>query len=281
MMTIFAWALLQAQTVPPAEPPPPPPLHGSGRPMTCPVGGEAFSAWQATMYSTYGERPDGRPFSYMPFPFPLPECPGNHLVVFDNFSDAEQAALATLIASPDYAKLVADGEGQHYRAFWLATRLGRPEGDALGWLHQALWATTPGANDGPDDPANAARRQRYAREFVARVHALPAETSVADRLWLTARAANQLRQLSDFAGAEAMRKAALPLVGQHGTDKNWGVYLDKLGRVIARRDASPEPLDMIPSEVAADHCHRSDSLPLSRADRRLCAAALEEERAAN
>lgn len=271
-MMIVAWLLLQAQAVPPAEPPAPPPLHGGGRAMICPVGGEPFSAWQATTYSTYGARPDGRPFSYMHFPFPVPECPGNHLVVFDNFSDSDKAALATLIAGPDYAKLVVDGEEQHYRAFWLATRLGRSEGDALGWLQTALWATTPGAHDGPDDPPNAARRKRYAQEFVERVRRLPAETRPADRLWLTARAANQLRQMGDFAGAETMRKAALPLVGQSGTDNGWNDYLARLGPVIARRDASPEPLDMIPPEEAADRCERLDDMPPSPAERRLCAS---------
>ncbi|WP_322962891.1 hypothetical protein [Sphingomonas fuzhouensis] len=275
MMTIIAWALLQAQTgmAPAAEPPPPPPpLHGGDQPMTCPVGGERFSAWRATMYSTYGERPDGRPYSYMHFPFPVPECPGNHLVVFDSFSDADKAALATLIATPDYAKLVADGEPPHYRAYWLATRLARPEGDALGWLQTALWATTPGPNDGPDNPANAARRKRYAQEFVERVRRLPADTSVSDRLWLTARAANQLRQMGDFAAAETMRQAALPLVGQPGVGKGWDDYLAKLRVVITRHDASAEPLDMIPPQQAKYRCDNPGRVPLNAVERRLCPA---------
>ena len=58
-MMIIAWALLQSQVQTP--PPPPPPIHGGNVPMTCPIGGETFSGWQMGSYSTYGERPDGRP----------------------------------------------------------------------------------------------------------------------------------------------------------------------------------------------------------------------------
>ncbi|MBN3538652.1 hypothetical protein, partial [Sphingomonas pseudosanguinis] len=46
---------------------------------------------------------------------------------------------------------------------------------------------------------------------------LPADTSAKDRLWSTARAANQLRQSGDFKDAEAMRQAAMAVIGQSGT----------------------------------------------------------------
>lgn len=267
-MMFVAWALLQAQPAPP----PLPPLHGGNVPMTCPVGGESFSGWQSGAYSTYGERPDGRPYSYLPFPFPVPECPTNHLVVFDSFSDADKAALAKLIATPAYARLVANGETPHYRAFWLATRLGRSDGDALGWLNAALWAETPGRLEGPDRPESRARRARYAAEFVQRVRQLPAETSAKDRLWLTARAANLLRQMGDFQAAEAMRRDALSLLGQPGVGDGWDWYLGKLAPVIARHDASVEPLDMIPAREAARYCEKPREAGLSAADIRLCQA---------
>lgn len=263
-----AWVLLQAQ----AAPPPVPPLHGGNMPMICPIGGEAYQGWQMGSYSTYGERPDGRPYSYMHFPFPVPECPGNHLVVFDDFSDADKAALARLIATPVYARLVADGETPHYRAFWLATRLGRPDAEALGWLQAALWAETPGRNDGPDRPDSRARRARYAATFVDRVRHLPADISARDRLWLTARAANLLRQSGDFAGADMLRQDALLLVGQPGVGAGWDRYLGQLAAVIARRDASAEPLDMIPAREAARYCAEPKKTGLNEQDIRLCKA---------
>lgn len=266
---MIAWVLILAQTAPP---PSVPPLHGGEASMTCPVGGETFSGWQAGgSYATYGERPDGRPYSYMPFPFPLAECPSNHLVVFDDFSDADKDALAKLIATPAYAKLVADGETPHYRAGWLARRLGRSEPESLRWLQAALWAETPGILEMPDTVENRTRRSRYAREFVDRVRHLPADTSAKDRLWLTARAANQLRQLGDFDGAEAVRRDAVLLVGQPGVGEGWDRYLASLAHVIARRDASAEPLDMIPVQEAASRCAKPGDVPLSRVEKRLCA----------
>lgn len=273
MMMGLAWALLQAQaSAPTPPPPPPPPIHGGNVPITCPIGGETFSGWQMGSYSTYGERPDGRPYSYMMFPLPVPECPGNHLVVFDRFSDSDKAALAVLIATPDYARMVAQGDSPHYRAAWLAARLSRPEADVLGWLQAALWGETPGPGEGRDTPEMQARRARYAREFVEHVRRLPADTEPKDRLWMTARAANQLRQLGDFAGAEAMRRHALPLVGQPGTAGGWDAYLSKLGTVIARRDASVAPLDMIPPREAAHRCAEPGDSRLTETDVRLCAS---------
>ena len=267
-MMIIAWALLQSQVQTP--PPPPPPIHGGNVPMTCPIGGETFSGWQMGSYSTYGERPDGRPYSYMQFPFPVPECPDNHLVVFDRFSETDKAALAVLIATPVYAKLVAQKDSAHYRAAWLAARVGRPESAVLGWLQAALWAQTPGPRDGPDTPEMRARRTRYASEFVERVRHLPANISLKDRLWSTARAANQLRQMGDFAGAEAMRRDAMALLGQPGVGEGWDAYLTKLGPVIARQDASAEPLDMIPAREAAYRCAKPGDAPLSAVEVRLC-----------
>lgn len=272
MGMMIAWALLQAQvpaTTP--TPPPPPPMHGGDVPMTCPVGGETFSGWQMGSYSTYGERPDGRPYSYMMFPLPVAECPGNHLVVFDRFSDSDKAALAVLIATPDYAEMVARKDSGHYRAAWLAARLSRPEPQILSWIQAALWGQTPGPRDGRDTPEMQERRSRYGQAFVTRVRNLPADTSAKDRLWSTARAANQLRQSGDFKGAEAMRQAAMALIGQPGTGEGWDDYLGKLGTVIARRDASVEPLDMIPPREAAYRCAKPGDVPLSRTEVRLCA----------
>lgn len=270
-MMFVAWALLQVQA-PVQTPPQLPPLHGGPAAMTCPVGGESFSAWQANMFSTYGSRPDGRPYSYLPFPLPVPECPSNHLVVFDTFSDAEVAALAKLIVTPAYAKLVANDDSAYYRAFWLATQLGRPDPDALSWLEAALWAVTPGFDEGPASKDGLARQRQYAFEFVDRVRHLAPATGAQNRVWLTARAANQLRQLGDFSGAKAMLRNARSVADQPGVDEGWRVHLDKLATVIGRRDASVEPLDMIPATEAARRCTRSGRHPLKRMEKRLCAA---------
>ena len=101
---------------------------------------------------------------------------------------------------------------------------------------------------------------------------LPADTSSRDRLWLTARAANLLRQKGDFAGAEVLRQDALSLVGQPDVGDGWEDYLGRLAKVIARRDVSVEPIDMIPTREAASYCAEPEKVGLSEQDIRLCKA---------
>ncbi|PCD02145.1 hypothetical protein COC42_11790 [Sphingomonas spermidinifaciens] len=245
--------------------PPPPPLHGGPAPMTCPVGGETFAPYQATHYSTYGERPDGRPYSYMPMPLPVPECPTNKLVVFDDFTPAEVETLAKLIAAPDYAALLTT-DNAFYRGYWLATRLQRPSDLSLGLLNAAIWRETPG--HGQREKGDAVRAARYRETLVREVERLPAGVAAKDRLWLQARAANALRELGRFEEAEAMRMQALTLAGSV-PETSWQDYLERLAPVIARRDASAEPLDMIPQEEAGRIC--MDETDLSDFARSVCA----------
>ena len=55
----------------------------------CPVGGEKFKYTSTGSWSTWGERPDGKPYGSWIFPSPLPECPGNKLVMYREFSPVE------------------------------------------------------------------------------------------------------------------------------------------------------------------------------------------------
>lgn len=233
--------------------------------MTCPVGGETFAPYRATHYSTYGQRPDGRPYSYMPMPLPIPECPTNKLVVFDDFTSAEVETLAALIAGSDYAALVGR-ENAYYRGFWLAGRLQRPAGIRLGLLNAAIWAEAPGRG-GParGDPARAAR---YRETLVREVERLSPDEAAQDRLWLQVRATNALRELGRFDAAERMRVRTRALAATI-PDAAGTTYLDRLAPVIARRDASVEPLDMIPEIEAARVC--VDEVDLSNLDRSICA----------
>jgi hypothetical protein len=251
---LFLPLLLQAAQ--PAPLLPPLPLHYSSSEMTCPVGGEHFPAMQATMYGMDGYRPDGKPYSYLPFPLPIPECPSNKLVVFDRFTDTEVAALTRLVASPDYKALLVAEEGPYYRASWLATALGRPEPQALLMLLKAIWGVTPGDMGPRDTPDIRTKMARYQREFVERVRKLPAGIAPDDQQWLELRAANALRQLALFPEAERMRQKAVATL-RLATDKGGSEpYLEQLRIAIARKDASIEPLDMIPSRQISFACSR-------------------------
>lgn len=270
MLGLLLATLAQAASPPAAAAPQPPlpPLHGGPATMTCAVGGETFSAWRPTMYSTFGQRPDGRPYSYLPFPLPLPECPGNRLVMFDAFTPAETARLPALIASSGYRALLAADDTPYYRAYWLAAKLGRPADDVLWLLLCATWEVKGGTLSPSATPARLAKARAYQEEFVRLARKLPADVPAKARSWVDLRAANALRELGRFEAAEAMRRTALAATGD--ADPGNAAFLAKLGPVIARRDSSLEPLDLIPDQQARFVC-ATPPPTMSVADRARCA----------
>lgn len=234
---------------------------GSPAPVkkTCPVGGETFTHVETLSYSSWGERPDGKPYGSWDFPLPLPVCPGNGLVMFKDFSGAEKQRLEPLLASAEYRAMVAR-ETPYYRAAWLARGLRADDPKAAWLLLQASWEA-----DG-----RAALKARYQREFAQAAAATPRPTDGDDVAWfaLQGRAVNARRELGEFDAALAQMKA-LPLAGLEvsgadttdpyvGTDAEnrrvWRGYFKDQEKLIARRDAASEPLDMIPPREAAARC---------------------------
>lgn len=217
-----------------------PPMHYSYMPMTCPVGGEKFEATVLAHYSTFGALPDGQPIGSVQFPTPLAECPGNGLMVFEDFSPATVAKLGPLVASEAY-KALRGTETDYYRAAWLAKSLGNPRQAA--WL--LLSATWQAKNADPAD----ARAGRYNAEFVDMVRALPFDAKDLETVALRARAANALRELGRFDEAATLRASIVvdPAAGgAEGAEnrKGWRGYLKALAAPIARRDATRYPIDL-------------------------------------
>lgn len=237
---------LALQTAVPMQPP----LHQGSAELTCPVGGERFTAVTTLMYSIMGRRPDEKPYSELPFPRPMPECPGNGLVMFASFTPAETEQLGKWIATPTYQGMRAI-ESPFYRAYWLAKKIGRPDADAIELLLPAIWSAKEEDQKTPNRP----RTSRYQRVLIAAVEAAPANVSVDDRVWLQGQAANALREMGEFAAAERMRKRAEDTIPQT-TRPALATYLQKLKIVIARKDRGDEPLDMIPEVQAAIFCKR-------------------------
>ncbi|MBV9931197.1 MAG: hypothetical protein JO013_09665 [Alphaproteobacteria bacterium] len=248
LLLIIAW-----QSAAPAPSSPPPSIHGGDREMTCPVGGEKFTALVTDMFSSYGERPDGRRYTYWLMPLPLPECPSNKLVLFQAFTDAEAARLAPLIASPEYQALLRQEDTTYYRAQWLATRIGRPEREALWMLLTATWQVKPAPGPVGQGRVSAAKARAYDEEFVRRVRALEPATDDKEYQALWYRAANAQRELGRFAEAGDMLRSLEAWLA--GADPgHWGDAVKALELVVARRDASVEPLDAIPKVDAALAC---------------------------
>jgi hypothetical protein len=222
----------------------------------CAIGGEPFSYTTTPSYSTFGARPDGKPYGSWTFPMELPVCPKNGLVMYREFSKDELARLPAIIATPEYAAL-RPAETPYYRAAWLARALDPQSLDHAWLLLSASW----------EADTDAAKKTRYQAEFLAAAGEAPRTPASLNWLALQVRAINARRELGRFDEAAAALKA-LPLDAlatkpgkaadspdpDEENRQGWRELITSLGRVIARRDASSEPLDMIPTDYAAALC---------------------------
>lgn len=231
---------------------------------TCPVGGEKFKESVLASNTTFGSRPDGKPYSIAPAPFPISECPGNHLLIFDDFSGEDIARLPAILSSAEYAGWIAD-ETQYYRAAMLAKALGRPVAQQANLMRAAVW-------EADDDPV---RHTRYLGQYLLLAEAaLPQETGN-DAFWRTFGIVNAERELGRF-DAAAMRLATLTVADLDeevdADDRAYlTAYLVKMGEVIAAQDTGIEPFELIPERRRVERCVIDDG-PLSENEVRVCAS---------
>ncbi|MCW4461812.1 hypothetical protein OK349_08825 [Sphingomonas sp. BT-65] len=228
------------------------PPHYAGRATTCPVGGEKFDAPALMHYSTFGALPDGQPIGSIGFPILLAECPGNGLVIFDEFTPEQVAKLGPLVASDAY-KALRGAESSYYRASWLA--------DALGDKKQAAWLLLSATWEAKNTDPASERARRYNAAFAAAATAVPADAKDFQSIALRARAANALRELGQFDEAEALRAGIVvaPDAGGDGEDapknrEGWSGYLKKLAGPIARKDPARLPIDMMADRDVTFRC---------------------------
>ncbi|MBV8687104.1 MAG: hypothetical protein JOZ90_01040 [Alphaproteobacteria bacterium] len=255
--------------------------------MKCPIGGKSFTYTTTASYSTWGTRPDGKPYGSWDFPLELPRCPGNGLVVFDRFTAEEVKRLEPLVASAEYRAML-DKETNYYLAAWLMKRLGRPDIDVAWMIVQASWQAD----------ARPELKARYQTEYVALIRALPRAGDAGDWLAMQGRAANGLRELKRFEEAKALL-AGLDLsplnvpvpeekvgattpsglghqvlnfeeIQEAKRKRAFLGYFEALKDLIDRRDARSEPLRLIPVEEAARRCRAGGDL--SADDKEYCAS---------
>lgn len=246
--------------------------------MTCPIGGGGFSFTTTASYSTYGERPDGKPYGSWTFPLALPECPDNGLVLYKDYTPEEVAKLEPLVASEAYQALRKE-DTPYYRAYWLMKAMGLGPERYLWALLQASWE----AQDRPE------LRKRYLAELAETSAAVPARPADLNWIGMEGRAINALRELGRFDEASA-RLAKVPLAGlaaagetpEAKSRRGWRSFFTAIGPAIERKDMSIEPLDMLPRSVAFGRClDQADTI--GEADKAFCAkesAGVEELRSA-
>jgi hypothetical protein len=227
--------------------------------MTCPVGGETFTHITTGSYSTFGQRPDGKPYGSWVFPLALPECPSNALVLYRDFKPDELPKLTTLVLSPEYQALKS--ETPYFRAAWLAERM--DSGDQFAGAFLLLSATW----EADWDPAI---KSRYQRAFATAASSKPVDPLNSDSLFLRYRLANAYRELGEFAAASAALDTlplhALDVALPTGNDSSYEAEEDARSRrflleaiplmreVIAAGDRSPEPLELMADDYVASVC---------------------------
>lgn len=107
--------------------------------FTCPIGGETFTQRMATSGYQYGMQLDIKPVGAIAAPLPLPECPGNGFLIFDEgLSDADIDRLTAVVASREY-QAMRGRESTYYRAAHLQRALGQPVHRIAWTLLRASW----------------------------------------------------------------------------------------------------------------------------------------------
>lgn len=213
---------------------------------TCPIGGEEFTALEVASNSYFGSRPDGKPYSPLPVT-PIPECPGNGLLLFDEFSQAELNLLESAITSQEFAALRAV-DTPRYRTAWLMERIGEADTDIAYQRLVAIWEA-----DGNTD-----LKIRYQAEFVTFATGIPrTEDNAGAWLLVNARAANVLRELGYWEESLTLiDRINLPAYMPEDAEETAGIaeYFAGLRALVAERNYSPEPANMIPETEAIFRC---------------------------
>lgn len=247
--------------------------------IKCPVGGKSFEHSFYMSYSTWGQRPDGKPYGSGEFPVTPPICPENGLIMYRDFTKAEVKALEGLLASAEY-KALRETDTPFFRVAWIEKAL-NPKSDKVVWyLLNASW-------EADDD---AVLKVRYQRAFIDLAETLPVRPE--DETWLAIRlrVMNAYRELGEFDKAQAVydglnvealskglpatREEAFELSDEKKRTR-WALveYLKRLHVVLARGDRRSDPIDMMRPWDAARICfynmENTDALDVF--DRAYCA----------
>jgi hypothetical protein len=197
--------------------------------MTCPIGGEKFSARMVGSGTAFGQYLDRRQFGATASPWPLAKCPKNGFVIFrDDFTAGEIAQLTAIVASADYRALQARETNYHVAA-WLLRRLGAAPAEVFAFQLAATWEAS--------DDERHDRYDRYAAEALAtleQVLAMPG-APVEDALDKAQLAAELERRLGRFDAAHRRLSALLPHVRGSGLEP---LVIQEL-QLVDARDRAP------------------------------------------
>lgn len=228
----------------------------------CPIGGKKFRAKVVASNITFGQRPDGKPYSPLPV-YPIVECPDNGFLLFDEeFSDEELAVLAEAVASSEFQQMRLS-DTQHFRAAWLQKKAGRDAVSQISSLLQASWETDH----------DQARKERYQAEFINMVMRLQrTEENSNQWFWYNLRAINAMRELGYF--SEALTRLEFVMTPEHlppdAKEAGNGRFLAKeLQLLLEQQNHFAEPANLVPPHIAMFRCLVPKS-PLTSAEIDAC-----------
>jgi len=134
--------------------------------LVCPIDGQPFKARIAASGTSFGRYFDGQDYGPIASPWPLPVCPGNGFVVFDQerrYSEGELTRLREFVASAAYRGWIAD-DTPYYRLARQQALLGESEDSIAQILLAATWEAGPRRYPRYAEEALAAWQKRAARE---------------------------------------------------------------------------------------------------------------------
>ncbi|MEZ5710246.1 MAG: hypothetical protein R3E02_12760 [Blastomonas sp.] len=229
--------------------------------FVCPIGGEKFKASVVGSNSTFGQRPDGKPYSPMAV-IRYTECPSNGFPIFQkDFTARDIAILTPIIASDEYQQM-RTAETQRFRVWYLKKAIGASAADQASALMVAGWEA-----DG-----DAALKARYQEAFVDAVAAIIREDDPETWFWLNLRAANALRELGRFDDALHRFGEIAPYISSVVEDDQRSdieAYLDDLTTLVKEGNSASEPVGLVPPRYGAVRCVMKQ-MELSQSEKNIC-----------
>lgn len=278
----------------------------------CPVGGKKFKENVRVAWTDYGPRPDGRQFTNYVSPQPIPECPDNHLLMVRDFTEDEVKRLKPLIESAEYKAMIGK-EKPYFRAWWLMSRLGADPARQLGYLQRAKWES----DDAPTLKEKYTRMMVDAARDVSKSKTA-GQPDWWQMQWMITNGLRELgdfagasafmdslpiaslaipapekklgnppvieEEVTPFPGMKPVKRKRDNVLNQKDIDtaRTSNFLHDSFGKmrkVIAARDATPEPLMLLPLRETVQRCDASKAT-LNAELQSYCATMLERWKAA-
>lgn len=232
--------------------------------FVCPIGGEKFTESVVGSNSTWGERPDGKPYGSLSI-YPLIECPENGFIMFkEEWTEQELSILKDAISTAEFENM-RQSETSYYRLWWLRSKIAKDPIALADALLNASW----------ESDNHIERKHRYQTMFIAAAKNIVQMDDPEYWFWLNLRAANAMRELGQFTQSLEYFKLVesnIPLNLEEDTQSYLNKYFVSQRQLIAEENKASEPANMIGENNASWRCivHKSEltasEMPICNSD---------------